>query len=107
MEELTSLLPPHLQERPQDGDPVHLARWYASGLHEPCVPGSGCSECWSTLSAILDVAEQIPIEKMENPATEKAAQDLLQIWYGSGSTRIAVLFPGLPTFSSQVPGPRS
>ena len=106
MEDVTPLPPPHLWERPKDS--VRLAHWYVSGLHQPCRPGTGCPTCWDTLSAILDVAEQIPIEDMEDPETEKTAQDLLQIWYGQASTRIEVHFANLPSFDSRlVPSPRS
>lgn len=105
VENLMALIPLLLRERPDDGDPVRLAHWYIAGQgHHPCRPGSGCTECWSTLNGILDVAGQIPIEDFEDPVTEKAAQDLLELWYGSASTRIEVRFPGLPAFDpGQVP----
>lgn len=100
------LIPLHLRERPDDGDPARLAHWYIGGqAHWPCPPGSGCPECWSTLTGILEGATAMPDGGCADPV-EQTALDLLELWYRQGSTFIEVRFgPRVPAFDpSFVPG---
>ena len=84
---ITALLP----LRPS-GDPVALADWYVAGQdHQPCRPGAGCPACFDTMTGIVGGAEPDP------DPIEREARDLLELWYGQGSTRIETRFPGLPS----------
>lgn len=73
-----------------------------SGGHLPCPPEPhawGCEVCWDR----AEVWRSLPVTRLPDPFTAKAARDLITYWYGLGAlTGAPLVFHGMPHFDERL-----